>query len=148
MNQTEWEKLCDGCGKCCLHKLEDVDTGDIAITDVACSYLDPTSCQCSDYTHRQLNVSDCVKLSTENIAEFTWLPETCAYRLISEGKKLPNWHHLICGDKEEVHRTKNSTRGRVISEIDLDDLQRYFADGLDAKENDWVFMSTFKKNLV
>ena len=100
MTKAEWESLCDGCGKCCLHKLEDIDTGEISISNVSCSFLDETSCRCKDYNNRQENVADCIQLDLKNLKTLQWLPSTCAYRLIDEGKSLYDWHHLISGSSE------------------------------------------------
>ena len=97
MTKFEWESLCDGCGKCCLHKLEDIDTGEISISNVSCSFLDETSCRCKDYNNRQENVADCIQLDLKNLKTLQLLPSTCAYRLIDEGKSLYDWHHLISG---------------------------------------------------
>lgn len=125
MSPEEWESLCDGCGRCCLHKLEDVDTGTIHYTRAACRLLDLTSCQCQDYAHRKARVADCIQLRAEDISEFTWLPHTCAYRLLAEGHDLPEWHPLISGDPETVHTAGISVRGIAISEIYVDDLEDY-----------------------
>jgi uncharacterized cysteine cluster protein YcgN (CxxCxxCC family) len=113
LSATEWEALCDGCGKCCVNKFEDEDTGDIHYTDVACQLLDHHSCRCRDYAHRSARVSDCVTLTPETIANARWLPETCAYRRVAEGRPLPEWHALVCGDPEAVHEAGESVRGRV-----------------------------------
>ncbi len=124
MTHAEWESLCDGCGKCCLHKLEDEDTGEIAFTRVSCRLLDRETARCSDYAHRRIRVPDCVRLTPKGAASFGWLPRTCAYRLLAEGKPLPEWHYLVCGDREAVHRARVSVRGRTIGEdqvIDLED---------------------------
>ena len=124
MTHTEWESLCDGCGKCCLHKLQDEDTGELAFTNAACRLLDRETARCSDYAHRRIKVPDCVRLTAKSAAKFNWLPATCAYRLLAEGKPLFPWHHLVCGDPEAVHRAGISVRGRSVSEdkvIDLED---------------------------
>ncbi len=137
MTRKEWESLCDGCGKCCLHKLEDFDTGEVAITNVACAYLEHDTCRCSDYANRQTNVSDCVKLTRANISKLKWLPDTCAYRLVYQGDELPLWHHLVCGDPEAVHQSGHSIRGRVVSENDVQDLESYVVDWLTDRDNKW-----------
>ena len=111
----EWEALCDGCGKCCLHKLEDIDTGDVFYTRVACELLDSSSCRCSDYPQRQRRVPACVVLRPEDIADFDYLPATCAYRLLARGDMLPDWHHLVSGDPGRVHAVGLSVQGRTLS---------------------------------
>jgi len=125
MSQTEWEMLCDGCAKCCLHKLEDQDTGEIYYTEVACKLLDDHSCQCRDYGNRFSKVIDCLKLTPENLSEQQWLPSTCAYRLLLNGESLPHWHPLVSGDSQSVHNEGMSVRGRVLSESSVheDDLE-------------------------
>ena len=127
MSRKEWESLCDGCAKCCLVKLEDVDTDEIEFTNVACRLLDCTSCQCSDYKNRQRHVPDCVKLTPDLIDDLHWMPPSCAYRLLSEGKDLPDWHPLVSGETESVVRAGMSVRDRVVSEndIDMDDICDY-----------------------
>lgn len=116
MTAEEWESLCDGCGKCCLHKLEDEETGEIFYTEIACRLLDTGSCRCSNYARRKKMVPDCVKLGAEMVAELRWLPSTCAYRLLSEGKDLPWWHPLVSGDPETVHAAGISVRNRCVPE--------------------------------
>ncbi|MFG1403858.1 YcgN family cysteine cluster protein [Xanthobacter sediminis] len=113
MSAAQWESLCDGCGRCCLVKLEDEDTGQIAYTDVACRLFDSESCRCSDYAHRSEQVSDCVRLTPEAVATLSWLPPTCAYRLLQEGKDLPFWHPLVSGDPASVRAAGISVAGRV-----------------------------------
>jgi uncharacterized cysteine cluster protein YcgN (CxxCxxCC family) len=115
MSRGEWEQLCDGCGRCCLHKLRD-DDGNIHFTNVACRLLDGDSCACSDYAHRQRRVPDCVQLSPDNLDAIDWLPPSCAYRLLSEGKALPRWHRLVSNDADRVHTAGVSVRGRTIDE--------------------------------
>ncbi|MDO8289731.1 MAG: YcgN family cysteine cluster protein [Parvibaculum sp.] len=130
MNRKEWESLCDGCAKCCLVKLEDEDTLVIEYTNVACRLLDCTTCQCSDYKNRKKHVPDCVKLSPKVIEEVSWMPPSCAYRLISEGKDLPDWHPLVSGETESVVEAGMSVRGRVVSEteIEFDDICDYIVE--------------------
>lgn len=121
LTSAEWEALCDGCGKCCLHKVEDEDTGEIFATDVACRLLDLKTGRCRDYAHRKARVPDCLQLKPALVAQFNWLPETCAYRRVAQGKPLPEWHYLVCGDREAVHRAGASVRGRAVSELDIED---------------------------
>lgn len=124
MSPAEWESLCDGCGRCCLHKLEDEETGELWFTDVACRLLDLGSCRCSNYEHRRRQVPDCVRLSPDTVEDLSWLPSTCAYRLLSEGNPLAWWHPLISGDPDTIHEAGISVRGRVVTETRIKDLQR------------------------
>ena len=128
MSATQWESLCDGCGKCCLHKLEDEDSGEVYVCNVACRLLDLETCQCSDYKNRKQTVPGCTVLTPDRIAEFHWLPETCAYRLVAEGNPLHEWHPLVSGEITSVHNAGVSVRGRVISEAEVDDLQQHITD--------------------
>ena len=128
MSKAEWESLCDGCGKCCLHKLQDADTDEIFPTDVACRLLDLSSCQCTDYPNRKVKVPDCVQLSPETAGSLPWLPPTCAYRLLAEDKPLPDWHPLVSGDPESVHTAGISVRGRAVSEKRAGPLQSHLVD--------------------
>jgi uncharacterized protein len=116
MSEAEWEGLCDGCGKCCLIGLEDADTGEIYLTDVACKLLDIGKCRCSDYANRKARVPDCVKLTPANVGELSWLPKTCAYRLVHEKRPLFAWHPLISGDPESVHAANVSVRDKAVPE--------------------------------
>ena len=116
MSEAEWESLCDGCGKCCLLKLEDEETGEIAYTRLHCKLLDGQSCRCTDYTNRKAIVPDCVKLTPQSIDAIKWMPASCAYRTVSEGQDLPEWHHLKCGDRDRIHLEGHSIRGRTVSE--------------------------------
>jgi uncharacterized cysteine cluster protein YcgN (CxxCxxCC family) len=116
LNRGEWEALCDGCGQCCLHKVEDADTGEIYRTNVACKLLDLDTARCRDYRHRRAFVPDCLRLTARNAGNLEWLPETCAYRLRARGAPLPDWHYLICGDRDAVHRAGVSVVGKVVSE--------------------------------
>lgn len=121
MSRAEWEALCDGCGRCCLLKLEDEETGEIAFTDVACSYLDHQTCRCRDYANRHTNVPGCVALTPENVRTIAWLPSTCAYRLLAEGRDLYWWHPLVSGRAGSVHQAGMSVRGRVVAESAVPD---------------------------
>ena len=118
MTRAEWESLCDGCGRCCLHKLRDEDTEELAWTNVACRLLDTHSCRCSDYANRKARVPDCVKLTARKVASIDWLPPTCAYRLVQEGEDLRWWHPLVSGDPETVHQAGVSVRGKALPERD------------------------------
>jgi uncharacterized protein len=113
MTPREWESLCDGCGRCCLVKLEDDDTGRIHFTDVACKLFDESTCRCRDYKNRQKLVHDCVKLTPAEVRRITWLPPTCAYRLVREGRDLMWWHPLVSGDRRTVAEAGISVAGRV-----------------------------------
>lgn len=121
MSPREWESLCDGCGKCCLHKLQDEETDELLFTSVCCQYLDTESCRCQVYLDRKSYVPDCLTLTGSHLDELQWLPSTCSYRLLYEGKALPDWHPLITGDTQVLHVRHISVRGKVISEKDVDD---------------------------
>lgn len=122
MNTAEWEALCDGCGKCCLNKLEDADSGEVALTRVACRLLDDATCRCSHYENRHQFVPDCIVLKPSNIDSHAyWMPRTCAYRLLHMGQPLPDWHPLLTGSAETVHAAGVSIRGRTVSEMDVAD---------------------------
>lgn len=130
LTQGEWESLCDGCGLCCLNKLEDWDTGEVAFTSVACRLLDGDSCRCVDYENRQATVPDCIQLTPKSVREIHWLPPTCGYRLVRDGLDLYWWHPLISGDPETVHQAGISAQGRTISEeeVDVDDFEDYLVE--------------------
>jgi len=125
MTSGQWEQLCDGCGRCCLNKLENENTGEIYHTDVACRLLDPDTCRCASYTDRKRFVPDCQILTHQNLKRYAWLPSTCAYRLLAEGDSLYWWHPLVSGDPETVHDAGISVRGRIVSERDTDDLENH-----------------------
>jgi len=123
MSGEEWEALCDGCGKCCLHKLQDEETDEIAYTNVACILLDLNTARCTDYERRRIRVPDCVRLNAKQAHKLPWLPVTCAYRLLAEGKPLPDWHYLVSGDPEAVHKAGVSIRGRSVKEDQVVDFE-------------------------
>lgn len=125
LDRAQWEALCDGCGRCCLHSLEDEDTGEFFPTNVACRLLDRRTARCSDYRHRHAHVPDCIRLTPSKLVTMDWLPESCAYVRRAEGKSLPEWHYLVCGDREAVHRVGASVRGWTISENDAGDLEHH-----------------------
>ena len=116
LDAGQWEALCDGCGKCCLHKLEDEDSGRIYPTNVACRLLDLSTARCGDYKRRRRHVPDCLTLTKGKVADIEWLPQTCAYRLRADGDPLPEWHYLVCGDRDAVHRAGESIVGWTVAE--------------------------------
>jgi uncharacterized cysteine cluster protein YcgN (CxxCxxCC family) len=128
LDRAEWEALCDGCGKCCLHKVEDETTGKVYPTNVACRLLDRETARCTNYRGRKAFVPDCIRLSAASIGSYGWLPSTCAYRLRAEGKPLPEWHYLLCGDREAVHRAGMSIRGWTVAESEAGDLEHHLVD--------------------
>jgi uncharacterized cysteine cluster protein YcgN (CxxCxxCC family) len=130
MTPTEWESLCDGCAKCCLIKFEDEDTGRLYHTNVVCEYLEIYHCQCTRYSERSVLVPTCLTLTPAMIGDLYWMPETCAYRLLSEGKDLPLWHPLVSGNPKTIHKAGASVRGKVVSARDIaeDDLPDYVVD--------------------
>ncbi len=133
MSAEEWESLCDGCGKCCLHKLEDEDSGELLLTSVACAYLDCDACRCTVYPERKSYVPECLTLRPEHLDELRWLPASCAYRLLYEGSDLPSWHPLVSGSRESVHANQISVRNKVISETEVDesDWDLYIIDSIE-----------------
>ena len=128
LDRAQWEALCDGCGKCCIHKLEDEDTGELHPTNVACRLLDRRSGQCSNYKHRHAFVPECIRLTPAKLKQLDWLPPTCAYVLRAEGKPLPEWHYLVSGDRESIHVAGKSVRGWTISEDDAGELEYHLID--------------------
>lgn len=128
LDRAEWEALCDGCGRCCLQKIEDADTGEIEETNVACKLLDCQTAQCGNYRGRKAFVPDCLRLTLKIVDNVEWLPGTCAYRLRADGESLPDWHYLITGDREDVIRAGISVAGRVISEVDAGPLDHHIVD--------------------
>lgn len=130
MNKTQWEDLCDGCGKCCLIKLENEDTGETEFTNIACKLLDAKTCRCKNYTKRQSFVPDCIRLTPKKVAKLSWLPASCAYRLVYEGKDLPSWHHLKSGSKQSIHKAEASVKNKIISELNVneDDWEDYIVE--------------------
>ena len=127
MNENEWESLCDKCGKCCVIKLEDFDTQEVYYTNVSCKLLCEKSASCKDYKNRKSIVSDCIILSPDNLKDLKWMPETCAYKLLNEGKKLPYWHPLLSGNDKDIVNSGNSVKNRVTNEnkIKIKDLPDY-----------------------
>ncbi|MXP26081.1 YcgN family cysteine cluster protein [Altererythrobacter indicus] len=139
LSRDEWEALCDGCGKCCLHKLEDEDTGEIAYTNVACKLLDTQTAQCSDYRFRKIKVPDCMRLTLRIVNDVAWLPPTCAYRLRADGDLLPDWHPLLTGSQDAMRAAGASIAGKVISEVHAGPLENHLVDwsmGEEGKEDE------------
>lgn len=127
MTQAEWEAVCDGCGLCCLVKLEDEDSGEVCYTKVACKLLDGQTAACSDYANRMVHVPDCIQLDYDSLQKIKWLPSSCAYRRLNEGKNLPTWHYLNTGSRSSVREARKSAAGRCISELDIneDEIDEY-----------------------
>ena len=128
LSRAQWEALCDGCGQCCLHKLEDEDTGEVLHTNVACRLLDLGTARCGDYRHRKALVPDCLRLTPRLALEVSWLPPTCAYRLRADNETLPAWHYLECGDRDAVRRAGVSVIGRVISEVHAGPIEEHIVE--------------------
>ena len=131
LSEAQWESLCDGCARCCLVKLEDEESGELCYTSVVCRYLEIGHCRCSAYSDRTRLVPDCLQVTQENISHLYWMPQSCAYRLLAEGKPLPEWHPLVSGNSESIHDAGISVRGYAISEQDLnedDDLEDFILD--------------------
>ncbi len=127
MNTGEWESICDGCGKCCLHKLQDDDTEEVFYTNIACRYLNHEDATCGDYANRASLVPECITLTVDELDQFHWLPNSCSYRLLAEARDLPPWHHLISGDRDAVHAAGASVCGRVVAEerVEEDDYEEH-----------------------
>lgn len=130
MTDSEWEALCDGCGKCCLNKLEDDETGEVFYTSAACRMLNITTCRCSHYSERTRLVAGCIDVRQLDAADYSWLPSTCAYRLLAEGDELPHWHPLISGDPFSVVEAGVSIRSYAVSETQVDDLEEHIIEWL------------------
>jgi len=128
LNPDEWESLCDGCAKCCLHRFEDMESHEIQFTNVCCRYLDQDNCSCTDYEHRSINVPDCVTITLQVLEAPYWLPATCAYRLLAEGRPLPDWHPLLSGNPDSVIEAGHSVLGLVISELEAEQLEHHMID--------------------
>jgi uncharacterized cysteine cluster protein YcgN (CxxCxxCC family) len=125
LTRPEWEALCDGCGRCCLHKIEDAETGEVFDTNVACRLLDTGTARCRDYRNRKAFVPDCLRLTPRIVEQVSWLPATCAYRLRAAGRPLPDWHYLISGDRDAVRRVGVSVIGRVVSETEAGPIEHH-----------------------
>lgn len=128
LDRGEWEALCDGCGRCCLHKAEDEDTGAYYVSNIACKLLDRHSGRCMDYPRRKQFVPDCTQLTKANLARIDWLPDSCAYRLRAEGKPLYDWHYLISGSRETVHEAGHSVRGWTVAESEAGPIEHHLVD--------------------
>lgn len=130
LTTEQWESLCDGCGQCCLVKLEDADSGDVFYTDVVCYLLDQDVCRCGDYKQRCILVPDCVKLTPDNLQDLSWMPVDCAYRRLAEGRELAWWHPLVSGSSATVHESGASVKGKAIceTEVDINDLEEHIVD--------------------
>jgi uncharacterized cysteine cluster protein YcgN (CxxCxxCC family) len=136
MTPAEWEAVCDGCGKCCLVTLEDEADGTVYYTDTHCRLLDCATCRCMDYANRQARVPGCVRLTPDRLGELYWMPPSCAYRRLHEGRGLPDWHHLVSGSRETVHEHGRSVRGRAVPEGEVAE------DELEDRLVDWPVKET------
>lgn len=128
MSRTQWESLCDGCGKCCVHKLEDEETGEIFPTNVACRLLDPRTARCKDYPNRKAHVPECVRLTPAVLDTIEWLPSSCAYIRIHRGQDLPAWHPLVTGDPDSTAKAGMSVAGKTVNEDEVGDLEHHIID--------------------
>lgn len=130
LTTEQWESLCDGCGQCCLVKLEDADSGEVFYTDVVCHLLDQDACRCGDYQQRCTLVPDCVKLTPDNLEDLSWMPSDCAYRRLADGRELAWWHPLVSGSSATVHESGASVRGKVVceTEVGIDKLEGHIVD--------------------
>ncbi|MEO6041908.1 MAG: YcgN family cysteine cluster protein [Croceibacterium sp.] len=128
LDRAEWEALCDGCGRCCLHKLEDDDTGEVTETNVACRLLNPATARCRDYKHRKAFVPDCLRLTPQLVAQVRWLPDSCAYRRRADGLPIPAWHPLLNDGPEAMIAAGASVAGRVISETDAGPIEHHIVE--------------------
>ena len=131
LSPKEWEAFCDGCGKCCLVKLEDEETDDLVFTNISCKLFDEKTCRCKNYPKRRKYVNDCHQLTPKKVRSLRWLPSTCAYRLVDEGKDLPRWHHLVSGHPNTIHKAGASVKGKVICETQVKDPEDHVVD--------WIF---------
>lgn len=123
MTREEWESLCDGCARCCLYQFEDEESGRLLQTDVVCGLLDLETCRCSDYPNRKIRMPECIEITPENILTLNWMPDTCAYRQLALGNRLPDWHPLISGQGNSTRTSGNSVQGRVVSANEVDDIE-------------------------
>ena len=128
LDRAEWEALCDGCGRCCLHKLEDEDTGEVTETNVACRLLDPGTARCRDYKHRRAFVPDCLRLTPQLVSQVQWLPDSCAYRRRADDRPIPDWHPLLTGSSEAMVAAGASVIDRVISETDAGPIEHHIVE--------------------